>query len=235
MGNLLCGTVSIVLASKGMIDLAVCAIVMAYLFDAIDGHLARIFIRKPSEMSKRFGAELDNLSDMVSFGVAPFSCFFFGLIDGTVSGSLFWILGAAGLLYPLFAQFRLARFAAISGGGSFFWGLNSPAAGLSLASLVWILTWVDSSWLWPQFSGLGVLLGLAFLMTSRVRYSHTRTWFGELPSVGFGLWSLAALAFGVTLSLGGSVWNAAGFGLVAFWSAYVFISPMWHHVRGHYR
>ncbi|MDD2999481.1 MAG: CDP-diacylglycerol--serine O-phosphatidyltransferase, partial [Candidatus Riflebacteria bacterium] len=64
--NLFCGYASVVMTSQGEFLLAGWLIMLANIFDILDGRLARL-----TSVESRFGAELDSLSDLVSFGVAP--------------------------------------------------------------------------------------------------------------------------------------------------------------------
>ena len=66
MANLAAGLSSMQFAFWGNWTMAVICIAMAAIFDALDGRVARMF-----NVSSKFGAELDSLSDLVSFGVAP--------------------------------------------------------------------------------------------------------------------------------------------------------------------
>ena len=79
---------------------AVIAIVIAAILDALDGRIARLL-----NGQSKFGAELDSLSDAISFGVAPaFMMYLWGL-NG--AGSLGWI---AAMAYAVCCALRLARF-----------------------------------------------------------------------------------------------------------------------------
>ena len=66
IGNLFCGFFSILATFKGDFKTASIAIVIAAVFDQLDGRLARL-----TRATSKFGAELDSLCDAVSFGVAP--------------------------------------------------------------------------------------------------------------------------------------------------------------------
>lgn len=113
---------------------AVIAIVIAAVLDALDGRIARLL-----NGQSKFGAELDSLSDAVSFGVAPaLTVYLWALSD---AGSLGWI---AALAYAVCCALRLARFNARLGAPdlppfafNYFTGVPAPAgAGLVLLPLV---------------------------------------------------------------------------------------------------
>lgn len=136
--------------------------------DFLDGFLARM-LRVSSEMGK----QLDSLSDVVSFGVAP------GLIlyqllrisyaqdEGGLDVSMLWLVPA--FVYSAAAAWRLAKFNLATNQSSSFRGVPSPAAGLLVASfplIIWheyfgLQTWFINRWLL-----YGVVLLLAYLMTS---------------------------------------------------------------------
>jgi CDP-diacylglycerol--serine O-phosphatidyltransferase len=98
--NLFCGFLAIIQISEGYLHYGAWLIVLAGLFDALDGFMARI-----TNSTSSFGIELDSLSDVVSFGVAPgFLLYYFGLnelqIPGLILAALPAVCGAV----------RLARF-----------------------------------------------------------------------------------------------------------------------------
>ena len=113
---------------------AVIAIVIAAILDALDGRIARLL-----NGQSKFGAELDSLSDVVSFGVAPaLMLYLWGL---GAAGSFGWI---AALAYAVCCALRLARFNSRLGvpdlppwAFNYFTGVPAPAgAGLVLLPMV---------------------------------------------------------------------------------------------------
>lgn len=82
-------------------DAAVLAVVVAAILDALDGRVARLL-----KAQTRFGAELDSLSDVIAFGVAPAVIIYLWALD-RLPGSLGWIVALA---HTLAAALRLARF-----------------------------------------------------------------------------------------------------------------------------
>lgn len=113
---------------------AVIAIVIAAVLDALDGRIARLL-----NGQSKFGAELDSLSDAISFGVAPALTVYLWALNE--AGSLGWI---AALAYAVCCALRLARFNARLGAPdlppfafNYFTGVPAPAgAGLLLLPLV---------------------------------------------------------------------------------------------------
>ena len=115
-------------------ELAVLAIAVAAIFDALDGRIARL-LRGVS----KFGAELDSLSDFVCFGVAPAMILFLWSLQEAGRGA--WVLV---MLYTMCMGLRLARFNVASDDedapewrAHFFTGVPAPAgAGLVLFPMI---------------------------------------------------------------------------------------------------
>src|SRR3989442_12269460 len=124
--NLFFGIWSMVLASRGEFYRAGWYIVFAGILDALDGRVARL-----SNTGTRFGAELDSLVDVVSFGVAP--AFLIYQPEFGAAGQAEWIFCS---FYVMAAAIRLARFNIPQAGRAkrSFIGLPSPAAGMTLAT-----------------------------------------------------------------------------------------------------
>jgi len=128
-GNLFFGFFSIVKALDGQFAWAASAILLASLFDMLDGRVARL-TRGTSE----FGVQYDSLCDVVSFGVAPaFLMYKFGLHD---LGRLGWI---ACFLFMACGALRLARFnvqSSIGKASGDFTGLPIPMSAMVIATFV---------------------------------------------------------------------------------------------------
>jgi len=166
VSNLLCGYASIVYSTRGDFDTAAVLIGVAMVVDTLDGFIARL-----TNSQSAFGAELDSLADVVSFGVAPaILAFTWGL----------WPLGrfgwAAGFLYVTAAAMRLARFN-IQGMAAtdkrYFAGLPSPAAASVTAATVFLYPWGIQD---PRIAGLALpmLLVPGFLMVSTIRFRSVK-------------------------------------------------------------
>ncbi|MEC4591363.1 MULTISPECIES: CDP-diacylglycerol--serine O-phosphatidyltransferase [Nitrospirillum] len=129
------GMTGIRFATEQRWEHAVVAIVVAAVLDALDGRIARLL-----NAQSKFGAELDSLSDVVSFGVAPaMILYMWGLNEARSFG---WI---ACLLFGACAALRLARFNTALGSAAqkpvwaynYFTGVPAPAgAGLALLPIV---------------------------------------------------------------------------------------------------
>lgn len=161
--NMFCGFLSIVQASEGKFIEASWFIILAGVFDSLDGVMARL-----TKSTSKFGIEIDSLSDIVSFGAAPaFLAFKFHLYQfetiGVIISSLLVILGSI----------RLARFNVQLAGydKDFFTGLPIPASAIAVVSFV--LTFiVDGNRLEgitaDLFTPLVVVVSL--LMVSKIKY-----------------------------------------------------------------
>lgn len=162
---LACGVTSIRMALWGVWSMAVVFILLSCLFDFLDGKVARML-----GVSSRFGAELDSLSDFVSFGVAPgFLLYRWTMKEGAIA-EFFENVSASqrleGLgLHWVFVLFlavccasRLARFNSMLDVEQppywehFFMGVPAPAGGLF--SLMPLIAWLafgafgtDAAWL----------------------------------------------------------------------------------------
>lgn len=121
------GFYAIISAINGKFIYAAWAIILANIFDGLDGWVARL-----TRTTTRFGVELDSLSDLVAFGVAPSILIYkWALFDfGRVGFAIAFLFAACGAL-------RLARFNIQSGGGiKSFKGLPIPGAATMIAATV---------------------------------------------------------------------------------------------------
>lgn len=164
--NLFCGFLAIISISEGRLFFGAWLIVIAGLFDALDGFMARL-----SNATSQFGIELDSISDVVSFGVAPgFLLYTFGLSEMPFVGI---ILSA---LPPLCGAVRLARYNvdAQESRTDFFKGLPIPAQAIMIAAFY--LTFYNRPELFSDLKyGLNSVLVplivlLSFLMVSTIPF-----------------------------------------------------------------
>jgi len=161
--NIFSGFRSIIHTSQGDYVLACWFIILAAIFDSLDGIMARI-----TKSSSDFGVELDSLSDVVSFGAAP---------SFLVYSIYLHSLGGVGMLISampmILGALRLARFNVqlIGYDKDYFKGLPIPAMAITLTS--YVLTYYDYS---AGFSGLEASLlaptvvMLSLLMVSTFKY-----------------------------------------------------------------
>lgn len=159
--NLFMGFFAIIQAMKGEYLIAAYAIVAAAVFDQLDGRVARL----THSMSK-FGAELDSLCDMVSFGVAPGILLYLWALQPF--GRIGWLVS---FLFAACGALRLARFnvQAEIVEKNFFQGLPIPMAAGIVASAVLAFSDLELD---PQgsFSLLAMTILLSFVMVSTFRY-----------------------------------------------------------------
>ncbi len=162
--SLFTGFMAIIWASNGKFEWSAMAILFSALMDGLDGKVARL-----TGTASEFGVQYDSLADLVAFGVAPGFMAYAWMLDG------FGRTGAAvAFLFATCGALRLARFnVAASSGGSkkFFIGLPIPAAGCTLAALVFFAPYLPDL-LQGAVPGFCLLLTgiLGVLMVSRVRY-----------------------------------------------------------------
>ncbi len=165
--GLCAGLSAIRMAIEGRFELAIAAIVIAGLFDALDGRMARLL-----KANSKFGAELDSLADFVNFGVAPaITLYLWGLSSAPSVG---WI---AALLFALSAALRLARFnvaaneetaAKPSWQKLFFTGAPTPAGAILLLFPLYLEGLGVPKGLFPAPVLIAYALILAAFMISRV-------------------------------------------------------------------
>lgn len=132
LAALFCGFYAIVMAMNKRFDLATLAIFAAMILDSLDGRVARM-----TQTQSAFGEQMDSLSDMVSFGVAPALVALEWAMQGI--GRWGWI---AAFIYCACAALRLARFNVNTGvvDKRWFQGLPSPAAAALVAGFIWLMT-----------------------------------------------------------------------------------------------
>ncbi len=126
--NAFCGFYSVVSSSIGEFHTAALFIFYASLFDMFDGIVARIL-----KSSSEFGVELDSLSDVISFGVAP------SLLLYSIYFKNFEAIGVAiASMMMAFAAIRLARFNVelVGFDKNKFYGIPTPVAALTIVSYI---------------------------------------------------------------------------------------------------
>jgi CDP-diacylglycerol---serine O-phosphatidyltransferase len=146
-------------------DAAVIALVAAGIFDGLDGRIARLL-----GGSSKFGAELDSLSDVISFGVAPAVTLYLWSLTG--ASTLGWTVA---LLFAVCCALRLARFNSkldepdpLPWAGQFFTGVPAPAgAGLALMPIMLSFELGDTVFRHPAVVA-PVMLVVAGLMVSKL-------------------------------------------------------------------
>jgi len=160
--NLFCGFWSIISVFQEHYFYGAVAILLAAIFDVLDGKVARL-----SGATSKFGIQYDSLADLVSFGIAPAVLAFSWALRPF--GRFGWF---AAFLFVVCGALRLARFNVLAAVGDtkFFKGLPIPAAA-SMVSLVILLylRLIETGWI-KDIVVLGMIYVLAFLMVSSIRY-----------------------------------------------------------------
>lgn len=207
-GNLVSGCMSILFLVQDMPVKAAIMVFIAGLFDFLDGFTARLLKAQSS-----IGADLDSLSDVVSFGVAPgfLMCWLMDraadLPDFMVYGIDIWPCLA--FLLPVFAAIRLARFNTDETQSASFHGLPTPGMALFIASLPLALSQIGhlTDGALGYWSCLGITLLFSFMMISRLNFfsfkMKSAKWKGNevrwifllVAIVGFAIFKMVALPF----------------------------------------
>ncbi len=175
LGNATCGFMAVYFTTTGILiphltgstetgmarnsaATAVILMLCAAIFDLFDGIVARKLRSSP------MGAELDNLSDLISFGLAPA---YFVLVYGMVADDAQQKVSAVAAIVVLLAVvLRLARFSCVTMKDGMFQGMPSPFGALTVVSIVLLEL--------PFIPTLLAIIGVAWLMVSRVEYPKPR-------------------------------------------------------------
>ncbi len=205
--NLFCGYLSIIFTAREEFLAAGWMVVLAVVCDILDGRIARF-----TSLNSKFGAELDSLADLVSFGVAPaFLVFSRYMSDNLLIGI------TASSIYVLCGALRLARFNITPPSGKdVFEGLPIPA-GAGILTTLTILELQFLVFFIPDTFIPIVVTGTAFLMVSKIEYpamkKSKKTGFQRQVLVGLFILALAVFP-PITLFL--YSWGFAIYGLFMF-------------------
>ncbi len=210
-GNLFCGVFSILSVFNGNYVEAAIAILVAMIFDVLDGKSARL-----TNSTSQFGLEYDSLSDVVSFGVAPGLLIYSWALSGQGTFGI-----AVMFAYVAMGAVRLARFnsTVAQADGKYFTGLAIPAAAGVVASLV-----VCDHYLLKMGTDirpvvvLAMTLMLSFLMVSTIKYRS----FKELKFKGQR--QVTYLVWGILTLMMVAAWPAVM--LFAIFAGYALLGPV---------
>lgn len=161
-GNLFCGFWAIISVFQEKFFYAAVAILLACVFDILDGKVARL-----SGATSKFGVQYDSLADLVSFGIAPALLAFSWALRPY--GKFGWL---AAFVFVACGALRLARFNVQSSSGEvkYFKGLPIPAAASMVAlTILLYLRLIETAWV-KDIIILVMIWVLAFLMVSNIRY-----------------------------------------------------------------
>ena len=161
------GLTSVAFAMNGQWRLAVGAIAAAAILDSLDGPAARLL-----NSTSRIGAELDSLSDCISFGVAPALVMYVWVLrdEGRGYG---WVVC---LLFAVCAALRLARFNSLLEdtdpkpyAKGFFTGVPTPAGGLMVTAPLLLTERLGDEGFWAQPWAVAIwVVFIGLLMVSRI-------------------------------------------------------------------
>lgn len=169
------GCISIVLSCSGRVELAGIMIFIAAVFDFFDGFAARLF-----KAYSPLGAQLDSLSDVVSFGVAPSFIMYHYLCQQPTANSLsdgisgLNIIAFVAFFLAVFAELRLAKFNIDDRQTTSFIGLPTPAMGLFVASLPFTLRNENLAFMGNLMTNIYFLIAIvvlfSYLMVSEIPF-----------------------------------------------------------------
>ena len=163
------GLTSIRFALDGKFEFAIIAIIFAALIDGLDGRIARLI-----KGTSKVGKELDSLTDMISFGVAPAFIMYFWKLN--TLGRFGWLVC---LIYVICVALRLARFNVNSNQDpswkdNFFEGVPSPAGGILVLTPL-IISLTDFNYVQLNYD---IIVPIFFITTSLLLIS-------KFPSYSF--------------------------------------------------
>ncbi|RPH29172.1 MAG: CDP-diacylglycerol--serine O-phosphatidyltransferase [Bacteroidales bacterium] len=226
--NLVAGCLSIVSAFEGNLQMAGIFILIAAVFDFFDGFTARLL-----GAYSPLGKELDSLSDVVSFGVAPAMILFHLLksslgIDGSeglISGHF---LLATPFIMAAFSSLRLGIFNLDERQTSSFIGLPTPANAMLTVGLVF---GIHSGWnnIFSVFTSSPTLLILLILAQSAILVCELPMFSLKLKSLKFSVaYKQLSLIIGAIVLI--AIFQTAALSLVILW--YIFLSIFFWILKG---
>ena len=221
--NLVCGTLSAMAALKGNLEMAAIWILIAALFDFLDGFAARLL-----KVASPIGKELDSLSDIVSFGVAPAMTIFTWLtrcmyeLQPSHINRFTELMPYVVLLVPALSAIRLARFNLDERQATTFIGLPTPANALFLGFIPLAadkLSFLNNFWLvWA------VTIIFALLLVSEISMISLK--FKDFSFKGINIARYALILVGLILV---PIFRWGAFPLIIL--AYIIISLFYHTLQ----
>ena len=185
------GLTSIRFALDEKFEFAIIAIIFAALIDGLDGRIARLI-----KGTSKVGKELDSLTDMISFGVAPAFIMYFWKLN--TLGRFGWLVC---LIYVICVALRLARFNVNSNQDpswkdNFFEGVPSPAGGILVLTPL-IISLTDFNYIQLNYD---VLVPAFFIVTSLLLISKFPSY--SLKKIVIQRKATIFLLFGIVLFFG---------------------------------
>ena len=207
-GNLVSGCLSILFLASNMPFKAALMIFIAGLFDFLDGFAARLL-----KVHSPIGADLDSLSDVVSFGVAPGFIMYWLMIHATdvpyVALFGIGVLPCLAFMLPVFSAIRLARFNIDDTQTTTFRGIPAPGMAIFIASLPLALSQAEhlTDGALDFWACLGITIIFSVMMVCRLRFFSLKmksaNWKGNevrwifliIAVVSFAIFRFLALPF----------------------------------------
>ncbi len=199
IASLLLGLVSLIFTTTGFLTTAALCLLGCVLLDGCDGNLARKW-----QVTSPFGAQLDSLADMTSFGVATAMLTYYWLSQK--EPNLWLLVGVVSGLVALLGAIRLARFNVTPKDDRYFAGIPTTFVAGIIAAVYLTSPNLESAW---AFGLVGVL---AVLMVSAFPYFKP-TQLRRVP-----VWVVIVVLIGCAVNLGATILLVA--------SAYMFSGPV---------
>ncbi|WP_018347844.1 CDP-diacylglycerol--serine O-phosphatidyltransferase [Longispora albida] len=173
LASIMLGMFAVFLSLHGHVTTAALCIVACVTFDGLDGALARKF-----GVASPFGAQMDSMADMASFGLAtPVLVYSWLKSDAPI-----WLLAPACALIAACAAIRLARFNVSPKDGRFFCGVPTTMAAAILALSALIID--PKGWQAPVVAVLALLMVSTFPYAKLARVLRLPRWLLVVPILG---------------------------------------------------
>jgi archaetidylserine synthase len=187
--NMLCGFISILLAINHNFELSAILMIIAIMFDSVDGWVARKINRNDK---LKFGQNIDSLSDAISFGAAP--AVFLYTISSTIHHNLSILPAIISLLIVACGVLRLTRYNAIADYIQTHDFIGFPIPGIAI-----ILATFYLSGLFNIYIALILMTIVSLLMISNVTYPK----FDNLIIIGISVVLIVLIILPISLTLFG--------------------------------
>ena len=187
--NMLCGFISILLAINHTFELSAILMIIAIMFDSVDGWVARKINRNNK---LKFGQNIDSLSDAISFGAAP--AVFLYTISSTIPRNLSILPAIISLLIVACGVLRLTRYNAIADYIQTHDFIGFPIPGIAI-----ILATFYLSGLFNIYIALILMTIVSLLMISNVTYPK----FDNLIIIGISVVLIVLIILPISLTLFG--------------------------------
>ena len=206
--NMISGFLSIINAINNNFELAAIFMILAIMFDSVDGWVARKTNRQDD---LGFGKNIDSLSDVISFGAAP-AIFLYSCIN-TTPGIFEITVMLVSLLIVICGVLRLTRYNVIAGKID-----TDDFIGLPIPCISFIMATLYLSGLFHPILALILAIAVSLLMISNIRYPK----FDNIPIIGLSCILILILILPINISIFNI--NPAGLLLLLFCLYYLIIN-----------